>query len=79
MNPTRRSFHWQATAEEVRGVLERGAATRDAAGRLLVPHSGGGTTVLTLPPVLRIPTDVAPLGCASRVPDALGVEVVLLL
>ena len=79
MNPTPRSFHWQATAEEVRGVLERGAATRDAAGRLLVPHSGGGTTVLTLPPVLRIPTDVAPLGCASRVPDALGVEVVLLL
>lgn len=79
MNPTRRSFHWQATAEEVRSLLARGAATRDAAGRLLVSHPDGGTTVLTLPPVLRIPTELAPPACATRVPDGLGVEVVLLL
>ncbi|MGA1525183.1 MAG: hypothetical protein ACO4CZ_14550, partial [Planctomycetota bacterium] len=79
MNPTRRSFRWQATADELRDLLGRGAASRDVRGRILVDAGDGTRATLTLPPVLRIPPDAAPSDITGHVPEQLGVEVVLLL
>lgn len=79
MNPTRRSFRWQATADELRDLLGRGAASRDVRGRILVDAGDGTRATLTLPPVLGIPPDAAPSDITGHVPEQLGVEVVLLL
>jgi hypothetical protein len=78
MNPTRRTFRWQATADEVRDLLARGPVEIDTTGGLCLAHPDGARTTLRLPPVLRVSAGTAPADIVHRLPAELGVEVVLL-
>lgn len=78
MNPTRRTFRWQATADEVRDLLDRGPVEINAAGCLRLAHPDGARTTLRLPPVLRVPEGTTPADLLHHLPTELGVEAVLL-